>query len=49
MTVLEDPSRLPPEGRCRPFRETEERVLHLKTAFYDQFLSALDRVGAPQS
>ncbi|MFC9506841.1 hypothetical protein [Streptomyces sp. NPDC057002] len=30
------------------FRETEERALHLKTAFYDQFLPALDRAGIPQ-
>ncbi|MEU7551626.1 hypothetical protein AB0B01_04550 [Streptomyces sp. NPDC044571] len=27
------------------FRELEERALHLKTAFYDQFLPALDRVA----
>ncbi|MFF7789053.1 hypothetical protein [Streptomyces sp. NPDC007991] len=36
-----------PESRDA-FRETEERALHLKSAFYDQFLPALDRVGAPQ-
>ncbi len=35
-------------GSADAFRETEERALHLKTAFYDQFLPALDRVEAPQ-
>jgi hypothetical protein len=35
-------------GSADAFRETEERALHLKTAFYDQFLPALDRTGAPQ-
>ncbi|MGW0609953.1 hypothetical protein [Streptomyces sp. NPDC002788] len=34
-------------GSADAFRETEERALHLKDAFYDQFLPALDRVGAP--
>ncbi|MYT21850.1 hypothetical protein GTW69_16385 [Streptomyces sp. SID7760] len=28
------------------FRELEERALHLKTRFYDQFLPAVDRVAA---
>ncbi|MFD8233114.1 hypothetical protein ACFV20_14705 [Streptomyces sp. NPDC059696] len=36
-------------GGAEAFRETEERALRLKAAFYDQFLPALDRVGAPQS
>ncbi|MEU0169850.1 hypothetical protein ABZ214_31145 [Streptomyces iakyrus] len=36
------------QGGAEAFRETEERALHLKAAFYDQFLPALDRVGAPQ-
>ncbi|GAA2245481.1 MULTISPECIES: hypothetical protein [Streptomyces] len=36
------------QGGAEAFRETEERALHLKTAFYDQFIPALDRVGTPQ-
>ncbi|MEV7083365.1 hypothetical protein AB0N88_33265 [Streptomyces sp. NPDC093516] len=36
-------------GSTDAFRETEERALRLKTAFYDQFLPALDRTGVPQA
>ncbi|KPI33901.1 hypothetical protein OV450_6194 [Actinobacteria bacterium OV450] len=33
------------EGSSDCFKELEERSVQLKTAFYDQFLPALDRVG----
>jgi len=36
------------QGTSDAFREVEEQALRLKAAFYDQFLPALERVGAHQ-